>query len=168
MTTFEICLQHVLKHEGGYVDHPVDPGGATNMGITRKTLAAWRGYPVTKDEMRSLTVEETSRIYRAKYWNLVRGDDLPPPLALVAFDCAVNQGPARAKRWLQESVGAVADGVIGPNTVAKANAVDTARAVIELSARRMWHYTGLSIWPTFRKGWTRRLLAILWAAARLA
>ena len=168
MTAFEICLQHVLKHEGGYVDHPVDPGGATNMGITRKTLAAWRGYPVTKDEVRSLTVEEASRIYRDKYWNPVRGDDLPPPLALVAFDCAVNQGPDRAKRWLQQSVGAFADGVIGPNTVAKALAADTARAVIELSARRMWHYTGLSIWPTFRKGWTRRLLAILWAAARLA
>lgn len=168
MTVFELCLQHVLEHEGGYVDHPSDPGGATNMGITKTTLERWRDRPVSKQEVRDLTVSEAAQIYRAKYWNVVRGDDLPPALALVAFDCAVNQGPDRAKRWLQESVGAVADGVIGPNTVAKALAADTARAVIELSARRMWHYTGLSIWPTFRKGWTRRLLAILWAAARLA
>lgn len=91
--TFAACLSETLAHEGGYVDHPKDPGGATNMGITQAALSDWRDRPVSRFEVRTLTRVEADAIYRARYWNAVRGDDLPPGLDLVAFDGAVNSGP---------------------------------------------------------------------------
>ncbi len=98
---FERALSLVLKHEGGFADHPADPGGATMMGITQATLAEWRGRPVTKDEVRALSRVEAGAIYRARYWDAVKGDDLPSGLDLAAFDYAVNSGPARAVRTIQ-------------------------------------------------------------------
>ena len=166
MRGFEAAVDHVLSHEGGYVDHPADPGGATNMGITHATLARYRGKPVSKADVGALTRHEAAAIYHALYWRPVSGDHLPPPLALMVFDCAVNQGRARAARWLQRSVGASPDGIIGPKTLAAAQASDLRQVIVRFSAYRLFHYTGLSIWPVFRKGWTRRLLDTLWVSAR--
>ena len=102
---FETCLAHVLRHEGGYVDHPSDPGGATNMGITRKTLAHWRNVSPWTDlpklEVQKLTHGEAGLIYRALYWNACRAGDLPDGVDLAVFDFAVNSGPDRAVRTLQ-------------------------------------------------------------------
>gem|GEM_PF-6374819 len=84
---FSACLAHVLASEGGYVDHTKDPGGATNMGITLATLQEWRGRPIAKTDVRDLTRDEAAAIYRAKYWNKVKGDDLPAGLDLDGFRC---------------------------------------------------------------------------------
>src|SRR5690606_7617867 len=94
---FETCLAQVLRHEGGYVDHPLDPGGATNMGITRKTLARWRRVApwsdLPKAAVETLSRQEASRIYRQFYWDLCRAGQLPPGVDLAVFDYAVNSGP---------------------------------------------------------------------------
>ena len=95
-SNFEASLAAVLKHEGGYADHPSDPGGATNLGVTRATLTRWRGRPVSKAEIRALTRAEAAKIYRALYWDEIAGDVLPAGLDFAVFDYCVNSGPGRA------------------------------------------------------------------------
>ncbi|MBU1176164.1 MAG: hypothetical protein KKH72_12240 [Alphaproteobacteria bacterium] len=162
---FEACLAVVLAHEGGYADHPDDPGGATNRGITRRTLAEWRGvspwWALDKSAVKALGLEETRAIYRARYWDTVAGDDLPMGVDLAVFDFAVNSGPARAVRLLQAELGIAEDGIAGPVTRAAARAAATAghakALVAGLSDRRLAFVKSLSAFPTFGRGWTRRV-----------
>jgi lysozyme family protein len=154
---FSLCLPLILAHEGGYVDHPADPGGATNLGITLATLSAWRGATVTKADVRALTQKEAGAIYRARYWNAVRGDDLPPGLDLAMFDYAVNSGVGRAAKDLQGLVGAVQDGAIGAKTLAALDGMPAAHLVTRLCDTRLAFLRGLKTWPTFGKGWARRV-----------
>lgn len=166
---FAACLAEVLRHEGGYVDHPNDPGGATNLGITRATLSDWRGRPVTKSEVRALTVAEASAIYRARYWDPVRGDALPPGVDLAVFDFAVNSGPGRAARTLQQVLGVTQDGAIGPITLAAiARAPGPVTIIMDLCDARMRFLRGLGTWPTFGRGWTRRVAEVEAAAMGVA
>ena len=162
MTTenFGRALSLVLKHEGGYVDHPADPGGATNRGITLATLSTWRGRKVTKAEVKALTVEEASAIYRANYWNVVKGDDLPAGVDLAVFDFAVNSGPARAAKHVQALVGTAADGVIGPKTLAAVKAKDPKDIIRRLTRSRLDFLSRLPTWPTFGRGWRARVLGV--------
>lgn len=161
-SNFDRCLGFVLQWEGGYVDHPKDPGGATNMGITHKTLSAWRRVPVTKDDVRALTRGEAALIYEARYWIKVWGSHLPEGIDLVTFDWAVNSGPRRAVRALQRTIDATPDGWMGPKTMgALRRTLDVGRGVKvrivdEMCDRRQAFYEGLRTWPTFGKGWTRR------------
>ncbi len=157
---FERALSLVLKHEGGFADHPADPGGATMMGITQATLAHWRGQPVTKDDVRFLTRAEAAAIYRVRYWNAVAGDDLPSGLDLSAFDYAVNSGPSRAVRTIQGIVAVTADGRIGPQSLAAIRAEDVAVLVRALCAARMRFLRQLPTFAVFGRGWTRRVAAI--------
>lgn len=171
-TRFELCLVEILRHEGGYADHPADPGGATNMGITRKTLARWREvapwWNLPKSEVRSLTRAEAARIYRAGYWNLCRADSLPPGIDLAVFDYAVTSGPDRAIRALQTVLGVVVDGLVGPLTIGAAAKAD-ARAVINaICDRRLGFLRGLSTFATFGNGWTSRVASIRAAALAAA
>lgn len=155
---FDACLAEVLKHEGGYVDHPDDPGGATNMGITHATLAAWRGKAVTKADVKALQRAEVASIYRSRYWLPVNGDALPPGVDLVLFDFAVNSGPARAVKTLQRVLGVTQDGAIGPVTMAALKASPGPVTVImDMSDARMAFLKSLKTWPTFGRGWTRRV-----------
>lgn len=154
---FDRCLTEVLRHEGGYVDHPADPGGATNMGITLATLRDWRKRPVSKAEVRALTRAEAADIYRARYWDAVRADDLPAGVDLMVFDLAVNSGVKRAALFLQEALGVAADGVIGPVTLAALRAVRPVEVIERMAARRERYYRGLRTFPTFGKGWLVRL-----------
>ncbi len=166
---FDACLPIILKHEGGYVDHPADPGGATNLGITHITLAAHRGKPVTKQDVRNLTKAEAAEIYRASYWNAVRADALPPGLDLAVFDFAVNSGPGRAAKTLQRVLGVPQDGVIGPQTLAAiGRAPGVATIIMDLCDARMMFLRGLPTFGTFGKGWTRRVNEIEEAALRVA
>ena len=165
---FADCLAELLRQEGGYVDNPADPGGATNLGITLATLSDWRGRPVTKQEVRDLTKSEAGAIYRARYWNVVRADSLPPGLDLAVFDFAVNSGPARAVKTLQAVVGAAQDGAVGPITLAAiARASGTVKIITELSDARMRYLRSLPTWESFGRGWTRRVEEVK-AAAVLA
>ena len=155
---FGHCLDIVLRHEGGFVDHPQDPGGATNLGITLKTLSAWRKAQCTADDVRNLTREEAQEIYRANYWNALNCDSLPPGVDLVAFDFGVNAGVGRAARLLQEVVHVEQDGEVGAITVGAVQRInDPAFIIQKFTEGRMKHYKSLSkMWPTFGRGWTRR------------
>lgn len=158
---FANALAHVLIHEGGYVDHPDDPGGATNFGITLATLQSWRGRSVTKADVRALTKGEAGEIYKARYWDSCRCDELPGPVAFIVFDAAVNHGVGRVARILQEALDVTADGRIGPVTIAAANTADPRALVCEIAARRMVLYASLAHFRTFGLGWSRRLMGTL-------
>lgn len=162
------CLAQVLGHEGGFVNDPQDPGGATKMGITRATLAEWRGAPVTEEEVRALTEEEAREIYRARYWNPLRCDDLPPGFELMVFDFGVNAGPGAAARMLQRAVGVRADGAIGPVTLAAARAADPRAAIDAMARLREEHYRALPTFPRFGRGWLRRTDAVRRSAQSMA
>ncbi len=152
------AFEAVIMHEGGYVDHPSDPGGATNMGITHRTLAAWRKVPsVTKQDVRNLTRAEAKAIYETNYWRTSGADRLPVGIDYAVFDYAVNSGPARAVKDLQRVVGVAADGIVGAQTLAAVAAMRPSRVIEELSERRMAFLRGLSTFGTFGRGWTRRV-----------
>lgn len=146
---FEQALKLVLRHEGGYVNHPSDPGGETMHGITQR-VARQNGY---SGSMRNMPVEVAARIYRALYWDAVRADELPESLRFHVFDAAVNSGVSRAVEWLQECGEVKADGIIGPKTLAASKAVSAAA----YSAHRLRFLTALPTWGAFGKGWARRI-----------
>lgn len=169
---FDICLDEVLRHEGGYADHPSDPGGATNLGITHKTLARWRQvspwWSLPKGQVRALTRTEAAKIYRANYWDRCKAGHLPPGLDLALFDFAVNSGPDRAIRLLQAELGVVADGQIGPLTLGAVNAREAGRLINALCDRRLAFLNRLPTFATFGKGWTNRVTSVRKAALALA
>jgi lysozyme family protein len=166
--TFTAALDFVLRHEGGYADNPRDPGGATNLGITRATLARWRGRAVAKAEVRALSRAEAGRIYRALYWNAISADALPAGLDLALFDFAVNSGPVRAVCMLQRLLGVATDSVIGPKTLAAIARSDLPALIRALCARRTGFLQRLPVFSLFGRGWQRRLDELQVRALRLA
>lgn len=154
---FDEAFHDLLGHEGGYVDHPKDPGGATRWGVTERVARA-AGYT---GRMQDFPVEEAKAIYRSQYWDAVRADELPPVLRYAVFDAAVNSGDKQALKWLQRAVGATDDGVIGPRTLAAANAANADRLLRKMLGIRLRFMTDLTTWPAFGKGWTRRIAAVL-------
>ena len=156
-SNYDKCLETILHHEGGYVNHPSDPGGETNMGVTKRVYEDFGG---TKD-MQDLEFEDVAPIYKQNYWDRVKGDELPSGLDLCVFDFGVNAGTGRAAKYLQTMIGTVADGGIGPNTLrALGNYVES--EVIESTIRnyqeaRQEYYESLSTFETFGRGWTRRV-----------
>jgi lysozyme family protein len=165
---FEACLVHVLQSEGGFVQHPLDPGGATNLGITWRTLAAWRGRPVSAADVRKLGRDEAAAIYRARYWDAVRGDELPAGIDLAVFDIAVNSGPARAVRLLQRALAVDEDAILGPRTLAAARVADPGRLIADLTLLRLGFLSRLATWRAFGRGWRARVLAVERRARQLA
>jgi lysozyme family protein len=174
---FRIALAETLAHEGGYVNHAADPGGMTNLGITRKTWAKWTNRPekaVTEAEMRALTVDDALRIYFAWYWQSVRASDLPGGVDFLAFDIAVNSGPGRSIRILQKAINQLGriklavDGRIGPKTITAAHAVNVFDLIDEMGNARLWFYFDLSTFKTFGKGWMRRLVSTTSFATAIA
>jgi lysozyme family protein len=165
---FDICFQMVIKHEGGFVAHPSDPGGITNLGVTKAAWEEYLGKEVTEQDMRDLTVETVKPFYRKNYWDRVRGDDLPPGVDYAVFDFAVNSGVSRAARTLQECVGATKDGSIGPKTVEAVKARNAAELAQEVCDKRLEFLQSLPHFPTFARGWTRRVLEVAKTAAELS
>jgi lysozyme family protein len=154
---YEKCLETILHHEGGYVNHPDDPGGETNLGVTKRVYEEWGG---TKD-MKDLTVEDVAPIYKKNYWDRVKGDELPSGLDLCVFDFGVNAGTGRAAKYLQTMVGASADGAIGPATLRSVHAYvqieGLAAAIDKYQEDRQSYYESLKHFDTFGRGWTRRV-----------
>ena len=159
---FAVYVERVLAHEGGFVDHPKDPGGATNFGITERVARAW-GYRGT---MRNLSRGMAIDIYRENYWNAIQGDKLPGAVAFQVLDAAVNHGPGNAIRWLQRAAGVADDGRFGPITLAAVKRADTADLALVFGAIRLEFYASLSTFPTFGRGWTRRFAGNLRYAAQ--
>lgn len=162
------ALAHVLKYEGGYVNHPADPGGMTNLGVTKRVWEGWIGKPATEQDMRSLTPAMVAPLYKKAYWDAVRGDDLPSGVDFCVFDCAVNAGPGRAARFLQQAVGVTADGSIGPMTLKAVAAQDPKATIRKFCDLREAHYKSLPTFATFGKGWMNRLGSVEDEATELA
>ena len=157
---FEQCLALVLKSEGGFVNNPKDPGGMTNLGVTKKVWEDWVGHPVDEAVMRSLGPQDVAPLYKKNYWDKIKGDDLPMGVDYACFDLAVNSGVGRAAKMLQQAVGVSADGAIGPATmdaVEKANPRDVATEICDL---RLNFLQSLPTFATFGKGWSRRVAEV--------
>ena len=150
-------LELVLKHEGGFVDHPEDPGGATNKGITHKTYSDFLGRPLEDvNELKNIPDEHVELIYKEGYWDRVKADQLPAGVDFCTFDWAVNSGPGRAAKALQKSVMVVQDGAIGPRTLAAVEEKDPMQIIEDITAEREQFYKALKTFDTFGKGWLRR------------
>lgn len=155
---FDTALAFVLEWEGGYANHPRDPGGATNYGITQRTARAY-GYP---GSMRDIPMAWVRTIYKKGFWDACRCDELPEyyPLRLAVFDAAVNSGPVRSIGWLQQAAGATVDGKFGKQTLGAVLATPPALLAASHLRQRQQFLRGLKTWRTFGRGWTRRLDAV--------
>lgn len=165
---YDKCLETILHHEGGYVNHPKDPGGETNMGVTKRVYEEWGG---TKD-MKDLTFEDVAPIYKKNYWDRVKGDDLSSGLDLCIFDFGVNAGTGRAAKFIQKMIGVTADGGIGPQTLRALGIYEeevggVAEVIKEYQIRRQEYYESLSTFKTFGRGWTRRVNETTQSALKL-
>lgn len=159
-SNFTRCLHEVLHMEGGYSDDPRDPGGMTNLGITRAELADVRRVPVasiTEDMMKALTLDEASGIYQSRYWNALRCEDVPLGVDMMIFHFGVNAGNGASARVLQTLVGCLADGIVGRQTVIATCRTDAAKLIDDLAAAQLDHYRTLEKFPTFGAGWVSRV-----------
>lgn len=155
---FDRALAAVLVHEGGYIDHPKDPGGKTNRGVTQTVYNDWRvGNGLPEKSVRDITDAEVMAIYKRNYWDRVKGDELPSGVDYCVFDFAVNSGVSRASRYLQEAAGVDVDGVIGPMTLATVGSKPPSSLVDAICDARLAFLKRLSTFDTFGKGWTRRV-----------
>ena len=170
---FPEALRLVLKHEGGYVNHPADPGGATNLGITIGTA---KRYGVDMDgdgdtdivDMKKLTVPAASKIYKGEYWDRVAGDLLPSGLDYAVFDFGVNSGTSRAAKYLQAVLGVTQDGQIGAKTLAALEGKNPYTIIGQLCDNRLAFLKNLGTWKTFGKGWGNRVAGVKSAALAMS
>jgi lysozyme family protein len=154
---FQASLNHVLEHEGGWADHPKDPGGATMKGVTLTTFRRHFGKNKSKQALRNISDAELGQIYRSDYWKKCQCDKLPSGVDYAVFDAAVNSGPGRSAKWLQAAIGAKQDGGIGPKTLARVKRYDAVQVIDMMCDRRVNFLRSLATWETFGKGWGRRV-----------
>ena len=159
---FEKCLALMLAHEGGFVNHKDDPGGMTNLGVTKRVWEEWTGHEVDEKQMRALTPELVAPLYKRKYWDACRSDDLVSGVDYAVFDVAVNSGAGRAIKFLQSCVGVDADGGFGSRTLAavKVAEQDPERLIELYCAKRLEFLQSLKTFETFGKGWSRRVAEV--------
>jgi len=158
----------VLKHEGGFVNHPKDPGGMTNLGVTK---AAWEGYvgrPVNEEFMRALTPFIVKPFYKSMYWDKIKGDQLPAGVDYAAYDLAVNSGVGRAAKYLQQIAGVTVDGILGPNSMGAIRECDPEQMVEALCDMRLDFLKRLPTFDTFGKGWSIRVADVKAKATGMA
>ena len=167
-SNFEAALAHVLKSEGGYVNNPADPGGMTNLGCTKAVWEEFVGHPVSETDMRELTPADVAPLYKRKYWDKVAGDDLPAGLDYCVFDAAINSGPGRAAKWLQEVAGVKADGSIGPATLKAIDAFSPLEIIAQYNDKRLQFLESLPTFATFGKGWSNRVSSVQSIASQQA
>jgi len=158
----------VLKHEGGYVNNPRDPGGRTNLGVTQRAWEAYLNRDVTEIEMRGLMPEAVKPFYKTMYWDKIKGDQLPAGVDYATYDLAVNSGTRRAAKYLQEIAGVFADGVIGPKSLEAIAACDPAQTIDALCDMRLAFLKRLTTFDTFGKGWSRRVAEVKAKASDMA
>jgi Glycosyl hydrolase 108/Predicted Peptidoglycan domain len=154
---FDRCMTVVLANEGGFVENAADPGGATNFGITKRTLEAFVGHPVSIDDVKNLSSNTAIEIYRSNYWNMMLCDSLPSGVDLMVFDYGVNSGPGQAVKTLQKLVGVNQDGAMGKITLPAVAKASPKNLINELATARMQFLQGLPTFAQFGAGWTRRV-----------
>lgn len=155
---YQKSLARVLVHEGGYSNHPADPGGATQHGVTQRVYDAFRGRQGKPPApVRYITDGEVNAIYRRQYWDAVQGDSLPPGVDYAVFDGAVNSGPAQSIKWLQRALGVDADGQLGERTLAAVRNANARDLIDGICDKRLAFMKSLKTWPVFGKGWKARV-----------
>jgi hypothetical protein len=147
----------LLQSEGGFSNLSQDPGGMTNLGVTKATWENWIGRQSDEAEMRSLTPQKVEPLYKKKYWDAVRGDELDAGIAYILFDFSVNAGVGRSIKTLQTCLGVPADGGFGPMTMAAVQAVDPVELIERFSQAKEDFYRSLTTFSTFGKGWLNRV-----------
>jgi lysozyme family protein len=162
-------LGAVLVHEGGFTNNPRDPGGATNKGVTQRVYDDWRLHEkLAPRSVRHINDYEVGAIYRKRYWDACRCDDLPAGVDYCVFDFAVNSGTNRAARYLQKAAGVLDDGMIGPVTIAAVRAEDSVAIIEKVCAARLNFLRQLTIFDAFGRGWTRRVEEVCTRAKAMA
>jgi lysozyme family protein len=154
-SNFQECLDLVLKSEGGWVNHPSDPGGETNLGVTKRVWVEYVGHPV--ESLKKLTKEDVAPLYELKYWRPCYCEVLPRGLDFVVFSMGVNAGPGRSVKLLQSAIGCVPDGVIGPRTRELISSSNGADIIKKFSTARREYYQSLKTFPIFGRGWLLRV-----------
>ena len=167
LSNFPSSLALVLAAEGKFVNHKDDPGGMTNLGVTQTVWRDWVKRGVDETEMRALTPEQVAPMYKAKYWDACKCDDLPRGVDYAVFDAAVNMGPGRAAKLLQAALGVTADGSIGRATIAAATAADPSDLIESFSYGKEAFYESLPTFNTFGKGWFNRVARVQDAAGKM-
>ena len=167
-STYDEALARVLAHEGGYVNHPSDPGGPTNHGITLAEYAAFKARKMTAADVRAMPLADAKAIYRAKYWAKLRGDDLPAGLDYAVFDYGVNSGTSRAAKVLQRLCGLADDGRLIDAVIAAVGKRKADDLIGALCDERLAFLKRLKTWPTFGAGWGRRVAEVREAALAIA
>lgn len=167
---FETSLAKVLRHEGLWSNHPLDPGGATMKGVTQRVYDAWRrNKGLHTQSVRYIADAELADIYRNQYWHAVRGDELPDGVDYAVFDFAVNSGPGRAIKDLQRVIGETQDGIIGQRTLARVNGANDREGLIhDYLDRRLAFLRSLKTWSAFGRGWASRVASVRLHALALA
>ena len=159
-SNWQKSFEQMLASEGGYVNHPSDPGGMTNLGVTKRVWEEWVGRESNEKEMRSLTPEMVEPLYKRKFWDACKCDEMPSGIDYLVFDFAVNAGPGRSAKILQTAVGVTPDGGIGPMTLAAVNSFSEAELVEKFSQAKEDFYRSLNTFETFGKGWLNRVAAV--------
>lgn len=157
VVTFAASLPIILASEGGFVDDPADPGGATNLGVTLATLSSWRGHLCTIADVEALTPADVAPIYEARYYNASHANDCPAGVDLMVFDEAVNTGVGRAITSLQTAAGVTPDGIVGPRTLAAVRGAEPEVLINAIAADRDAHYRSLPTFGRFGRGWLDRV-----------
>ena len=157
---WDASFEMVLKHEGGFVNHPKDPGGMTNLGVTKAAWESYVGKSVDEEFMRKLTPEVVKPFYKTMYWDKIKGDQLPAGVDYAAYDLAVNSGVGRASKYLQEISGVPADGILGPKSMGAIRECAPQELADALCDKRLDFLKRLPTFETFGKGWTQRVAEV--------
>ena len=165
---FEQCLALVLKSEGGFVNNPKDPGGMTNLGVTKAVWESWVGNPVTEAEMRALGPQDVAPLYKANYWDKISGDSLPLGVDYATFDMAVYSGVSRAAKTLQQVLGVAQDGQVGEATISACEAANPREIATGVCEKRLAFLQSLPTYDTFGRGWSSRVASVEKAAFDMA
>ncbi len=161
-TTFAPLFDRLMVHEGGYVNHPNDPGGATKWGVTERVARKY-GY---KGDMRNLPKSTANEIAKKLYWEKVHGGQLDKAIAWQVLDASYNHGVRRSIKFLQKAVGVKADGIIGDITLNAVNSMNKNDVIFLFNAERLEFYASLRGFKSFGRGWTRRVAGNLRFASR--
>lgn len=167
LSNFNRSLQLLLQHEGNFVNHPSDPGGMTNLGVTAKVWESWVGHPVDEKQMRALTPNDVAPLYKRKYWDACGADELVSGVDYAVFDYAVNSGVGRAVKTLQACAGVSIDGGIGPVTLAAVNKENPKELIEKICSKRLDFLKSLGTFSVFGKGWERRVNEVKTEALRM-